>query len=141
LPEVSSYTFDEMQVGMEVSFEHTFSLEDLDSFIRLSGDCSPIHTSDAEAKNRGLQSRVLHGLMVSSLYSTLVGVHLPGRHSLFLGCNIDFHLPVYALEQLRVVGRVKEKHEAYRLVHLKAEIFGPEGSKRSKATLKAQLHA
>ena len=50
----------------------------LEQFVSLSGDRSPIHVSDQAARDLGFQGRVVHGLLLGSLVSGLVGVELPG---------------------------------------------------------------
>jgi 3-hydroxybutyryl-CoA dehydratase len=141
LAELANTTFDELDVDTAVNFTHSFSPEDIEAYILLCGDHSPIHASMEAALARGHQDRVVHGLLASSLYSTLIGVYLPGLHGLLLGCQIDFHQPIYPNEILNVTGTVKTKHIAYRIVDIKAEIRGADGRRRSKAILKVQLHA
>jgi len=107
----------------------------------ISGDTSPIHGSEIEAKARGYRNRVVHGLLTSSLYSTLVGVHLPGRHGLLLGLNLKFHKVVHPGDPLMVWGEVSARQEAYRMVDISARILNGAGEKVSSAKIQVQLHA
>lgn len=107
-PALSEYTFAELRVGMAHSFETIARREDVDALARISGDMSPLHTDADFARSRGHQDRVVHGVLLASYASRLVGVHLPGRNCLLLALQGRFPRPTLVDDQLQVVGTVTE---------------------------------
>ena len=81
-------------------------------------------------------NRVVYGLLTSSFYSTLVGVHLPGKHCILQGIDIQFSKPVYIDDILKISGKVSYINEAYKQIEVKAVITNQENKKVSKATIK-----
>ncbi|HTB33827.1 MAG TPA: MaoC family dehydratase [bacterium] len=136
---MNDFTFDQLFVGQTAQFTRTFSPEDIQAFADLSGDHSPLHVDADYARAAGFSGVVGHGLLSGALYSTLVGVHLPGKRALLRGIQIDFHAPVFAGEPLLVAGTVAEMHAEFRLLMLKAEIRDAAGKLLSKAKIQVGL--
>ena len=61
-------------------------------------------------------------MLLASLLSRLVGVHLPGRRALYLSQSVDFVQPVYVGDEVEVVGEVIRKQLAMRALVIRTEI-------------------
>lgn len=114
--------WDDLAVGLRDSFWVRLSPDAIDSFAMLSGDDNPLHMSDQAAAAAGFPRRVMHGMLTSSLYSRLVGMHLPGKYSLLQAIEISFRNPAYADEDLSVSGEIVSRSEAARVIKIKAMI-------------------
>ena len=130
----------DMRVGLAHSFTAMVTAAMIDDFAKLSGDRNPLHTDDAFARALGHPGRVAHGMLVAAFFSTLAGVHLPGRHALLHGVDADFHRPVYAGDALTVSGEVRHVSQAARQVEIRARITNQRGETVCKATVKVGLH-
>ena len=86
--------FSELKVGMKGSYTKQITQEDVDKFISICNDVNPIHVDEEFAKNAKLPSKIVHGILVSSLISTVVGTKCPGPGSVWLDQNLKFLLPV-----------------------------------------------
>ena len=64
----------------------------------------------------------MHGALVVSLLSRMVGTRFPGPESLWLKCDISFRNPCYAPSMLRFHGVVIQQSEATRCIVLKFDI-------------------
>ncbi len=118
-----SLTYEELTVGLTRSFRRSISEEEIDDFGRLSGDVSPLHSSDAYAASQTkYPSRLVHGMHLASLVSCLVGMHLPGFRSVCLSQAFDFVQPVYAGQEVEVTGEVASKQDTTRTVVLRTRI-------------------
>ena len=93
-----------------------------DAFIELSGDDAQLHTDDDYARRNGFEGRLVHGAMVFSLLSRMVGTRFPGPRSLWLKCDIGFRNPCYAPSVLRFNGVVVQQSEATRSISLTFDI-------------------
>ena len=86
--------FSELKVGMKGDYTKKITQEDVDSFIKICNDINPIHVNEEFAKNAKLPGKIVHGILVSSLISTVVGTKCPGPGSVWLDQSLKFLLPV-----------------------------------------------
>jgi acyl dehydratase len=86
--------------GDHASIEHQFSRADVLAFARLSGDDNPIHLDDEAARAAGFTGVIVHGALVTSLISRLLGTRLPGPGTIYLGQETRFRSPVYPGDRL-----------------------------------------
>lgn len=127
---LSGSKFSDLKLGDSVSFEIRVSPEKVHSFAELVGDFSPLHMDEGFARQTQFSGRIVHGMLLASHFSTLVGMYLPGRNALYLGQEIDFIKPVPVGEQiLNVVGTLIEKHEATRTIIIRTEIVDLKGQR------------
>jgi len=68
-----------------------------------SGDTNRIHFDDDFAKSAGLEGRIAHGLILSSIISKYYGTEFPGPGTLFLGHSTRYRKPVYPDREYRTV--------------------------------------
>lgn len=77
-------------VGMSAQLERSFSDNDVDLFSKLSGDINPIHLDENYAKNTVFASRIVHGSLASSIFSSIFANVLPGPGCIYLKSNLIF---------------------------------------------------
>jgi acyl dehydratase len=92
---------DPVAVGASASIEHVFTLEDVAAFARLSGDENPVHLDADAARSAGFEREIVHGVLVVSLISRLLGTVLPGPGTILLGQELRYRRPVYPGDRLR----------------------------------------
>lgn len=134
---MNEYVFSDFSVGMTESFQRTVTEEMMDSFREISGDINPMHCDEEFAKAQGFAGRLVYGMLTASLYSTLVGVYLPGKNALFQEVETNFRTPVFIGDTLTVTGEVAEIKEKFNRLIIKAVIKNQDGKTVSKATIKA----
>ena len=114
--------FEDIKVGDRASFRHTISDQDVSAFAALSGDFNPLHTDREYASTTQFGRRIVHGMLLASLFSRLLGMHLPGRRCLFMSQSLDFVQPVYVGEELQVCGQVLRTQDATRTLVIQTTI-------------------
>lgn len=119
---MKEFLFDELVVGQEANFLRVLTMSDIEAFTRLSGDFNPLHVDDSYAKNTPMAGLVAHGMLASSLFSTLVGMHMPGKYCLYLSQDIQFRKPVRPDFELVVYGKIINKIEALKIVDIETSI-------------------
>jgi len=108
---------DDFQIGQHVTFTKTFTEDDLRRFIEITGDVNPLHVDDAFAAGTPFGRPVLHGMLTASIFSTMVGMLLPGTGAIYRSQTIQFLLPVHLDETVtahfvvRSVDRAKHRLE------------------------------
>jgi acyl dehydratase len=82
-------------VGARARLVRTFTADDVETFARLSGDRNPLHFDADFAARTRVGRLVVQGGLTTSLFNTLVAMHLPGPGSVFLHQEWDYPAPVY----------------------------------------------
>lgn len=104
------------RVGDTASLTKTFHEEDIRAFAELSLDDNGVHT-DPQLSRRGLFRRpVVHGVLVGSLISSVMGTQLPGHGTVLQDQQIEYLAPVYpgdtVTAEVKLTG-IEEKERYY----------------------------
>ena len=86
--------------------------EDVRKFSELSGDRAPLHTDHEFATKHGFGGTVVHGALLGSYVSQLVGMFLPGPLSVMERMDLGFRRPCIAPCELHLRARVRQVSEA-----------------------------
>lgn len=133
---MNRYTFDEICIGQTETFDVQITEEMMNSFQKITGDINPLHCDEKYAQENNYSGRVCYGMLISSFYSTLAGVYLPGEFSLLLSVDAKMNNPVFIGDVLTVSGTVSEKHDSvFKLIEVKATIRNQNNKKVSSAKL------
>src|SRR5437016_1303819 len=100
--------FNTLEAGTSVVWSHRISATEVDEFADLSGDFNPLHMDDSYARQFGFRGRVVHGMLVNSFLSRVLGMLLPGPGTLWLSQNTRFVQPVYIGDEIEI--EVKVSH-------------------------------
>jgi len=106
------WSFGELFAGMQHTFQVIVTEADVDALAAASGDRSPIHMDAEFARSRGLEGRVVHGVLLSSYASRMVGMHLPGENCLLLSLVSKYPQPVYVGDTVQVTGTIEDLSES-----------------------------
>src|SRR3989344_6929000 len=101
--------FSELKVGMKGSYTKQITQEDVDSFIKICNDVNPIHVNEEYASKTPLKTKIVHGILVSSLISTVVGTKCPGPGSVWLDQSLKFLLPVKINDTITAISEILVK--------------------------------
>lgn len=138
-PAASELKFDDILVGQTFELERSFSAQDVLAFAAISGDYSPLHVDYEYAAGTEFGAQVVHGILLASLFSQLVGMRVPGKHALYLGQDLTFRRPVLIDETVRAVAKVVGKSDATRTLVLSTEIRSAEDKVIVMGTAKVKV--
>lgn len=119
--------FDAIQPGDTAVIRHTFTAEDVAAFAGLSGDFNPLHMEDDFARKTHLRKRVVHGMLVASLVSTLIGMQLPGAGALWMQQSFRWRNPVFVGDTIEVVLKVAHKSVGSRILSIEITAMNQNG--------------
>ena len=88
----------EMVIGQTSEITRNFSDKDVDLFSLLSGDVNPVHLDEAFAKTTIFGGRIVHGALLTSIFSTIFANNLPGPGCIYLKSENKFLKPVFLNE-------------------------------------------
>jgi len=139
---MNEYKYAEITIGQEEKFSVVLTQDKMDKFRDITGDINPLHNDEKFAlQGGGYTGCVAYGLLVSSFYSTLAGVYLPGKWSLIYDVEIGMTAPVYIGDELTVMGKVIGKDDAYKILTLKLQIRNQNGKRVSKGKMRVMVRA
>ncbi|XP_068667589.1 3-hydroxyacyl-[acyl-carrier-protein] dehydratase FERN, mitochondrial isoform X2 [Aristolochia californica] len=92
-----------LKVGSTFRKPKTFNHPDLVNYAEVTGDYNPLHFDSDFAKGKGFEDRLVHGMLVASLFPCILASHFPG--AVYVSQRLQFKLPVYIGDE--VVAEVK----------------------------------
>ncbi|MBL1221986.1 hypothetical protein JET18_14120 [Chryseobacterium sp. L7] len=99
------------------AFKHQFRVDDhvYNGFISVFEDRNVLHTDEEFAKNKGFQSKVMHGNILNGFLSYFIGELLPTDDVMILSQTINFKNPVYLNDVLNFEAVITDQSEAVRV--------------------------
>ena len=114
-------------VGEEAALSTTFTQEDVENFARLSGDTNPVHLDEDYAQHTRFGGRIIHGMLVASLISSVLGTKLPGPGCIYMSQQLSFRAPARVGQRLTAKVRVSEWDNTKGRVVLTTEVANEQG--------------
>lgn len=114
---------DKLSVNQSETFRKTITETDVNLFASITGDINPIHIDEIYAKSTKFGKRIVHGFLVSSFISTVLGTKLPGAGTIYVSQSLNFIAPVYIGDTVEVKVTVKEIIKEKNKVRLVTEIY------------------
>ncbi len=130
---------EDFEVGQHVSFSKTFTEEDLQRFIEITGDVNPLHVDEDFAARTQFGRRVLQGMLTASVFSTMVGMLLPGTGAIYRSQTLHFLLPVHLGETVTAHFVVRSVDRAKHRLEIDAWIENEAGKHVIEGTCEAGL--
>ena len=132
-------TFSDLVPGRKASLTKTVTQKDLDHFIAITGDTNPLHVDEAFAQKTFFGQRIAHGMLSASLFSTLVGMHIPGTGAIYKSQTIKFLRPVFINDTITAWFEIQEICPEKEEVLIKSWIENQNGETVIKGTTVTSL--
>lgn len=117
----------DFKIGDKASVSKIFTDEDVLAFSNLSLDKNPIHLDQSFAEKSVFGRKIVHGMLVASLFSGLLGMKLPGEGSIYLGQSLSFTAPIYIDERVTATVEVIKIRPDKPIVTLRTFCVNSEG--------------
>jgi acyl dehydratase len=118
----------EINIGDKATLSKTFSEIEVENFSKISLDDNPIHLNSEYAKNTVFGKPIVHGILVASLFSGLMGGKFPGHGTVYLGQTLTFKAPVYIDEEVEASVEVVKIRADKPIVTLKTQCVKSDGT-------------
>jgi acyl dehydratase len=118
----SELTFDQIDIGLTKEFDVIITQSLVDDFAKISGDYSPIHMNEEFAKLTKFGKKIVHGMLLASLLSRMVGMYLPGKYALYSSQTLEFHNPCFVGDKITVSSIVNDKSESTKIIKVESKI-------------------
>lgn len=120
-------TIADFHVGQRAEFRKTFTEEDLRHFIAITGDVNPLHVDDAFADRTFFRRRIAHGMLTASLFSTMVGMFIPGTGAIYRTQTLEFLRPVFVGDTVMATFEIVEIDEGEQILKIESRIVNEAG--------------
>lgn len=115
------------KVGEKAQISKIFTEKEVRQFSELSTDTNPIHLDENFAKNSVMGQRIVHGMLVASMFSAILGNKLPGKGTIYLGQSINFKKPILINEQITASVVITNIREDKPIITLETICFNEKG--------------
>ena len=116
------------KVGDKATLSKTFTESEVEYYAKISLDDNPVHLNQEYAESTVFAQRIVHGLLVASLFSGLIGGKLPGHGSVYLGQSLNFKAPVYLYEKVEASVEVVKIREDKPIITLRTVCLKSDGT-------------
>ena len=116
-------SYDDISIGQQESFMIKITASMVEKFSNLSGDLNPLHMDNEFAESSSFKKRIVHGMLLASFFSQLIGMKLPGKNALYFSQTLNFRSPCYIDDEIEVVGEVTEKSDSTQIITVSTSIF------------------
>jgi acyl dehydratase len=117
-----------IKVGDKATLSKAFSGSEVENFAKISLDDNPIHLNKEYAESTVLGQPVVHGILVASLLSGLMGGKFPGHGTVYLGQTLKFMAPVYIGEEIEASVEVIKIRKDKPIITLKTQCVKRDGT-------------
>ena len=119
----ANYKFDDITIGLTKEFSVEITESMVDNFAEFSGDYNELHMDENYASTTSFGKRICHGMLLTSFFSRLVGMSIPGKNALYFSQSINFQSPCFIGDRIIVRGEVTEKSESTHIITIKTTIL------------------
>lgn len=119
------YYIDELYVGQY--YEKRFSI--LESagniFAQISNDFNPIHLDAQTASKTRFKKKIVHGMLIVSYFSGIIGTEFPGEGSIYVSQDVSFKKPVLYNVDIKIRVEIATIEASKNCLTLKTQCIGP----------------
>jgi len=123
IEEAKKISFEDIFIGQKENFSTKITESMVDEFSEFSGDFNPLHIDNEYAASSTFGKRIVHGMLLASFFSQLIGMKLPGENSLYFSQTLNFRSPCYINDEIQIQGEVTEKSNSTKIVSISTSIF------------------
>lgn len=117
-----------LKVGDKATLSKAFTKNEVQHFAEISLDDNPIHLDRKYAESTVFGQPIVHGILVASLLSGLMGGKFPGHGTVYLGQTLKFMAPVYIDEEVEASVEVVKIREDKPIITLKTQCAKSDGT-------------
>jgi len=120
---LNELSYNDISIGQQESFIIKITESMVEQFSNLSGDLNPLHMDNEFAESSSFNKRIVHGMLLASFFSQLIGMKLPGKNALYFSQTLNFRSPCYIDDEIEVIGEVTEKSDSTQIITVSTTIF------------------
>jgi 3-hydroxybutyryl-CoA dehydratase len=107
--------YEEIEIGQTAKYTKWITPSIIDDFIAICGDNNPIHVKG--------EKPIVHGMLICSFISTLIGKQLPGDGALWKSFDVKFIQTIHVWDKIVIIGQVHSKNDRIKSIKLLIDVF------------------
>jgi 3-hydroxybutyryl-CoA dehydratase len=111
-------SFADLKAGDEVFEKRCFTYETITAFSAITNDTAPVHNNHDYANTMGFNKIIVQGLLVTSPFSRLIGMYLPGERALLGKIEFKYNRPTYCNQELIYKARIEKMRPPLKIIQL-----------------------
>lgn len=129
-----------MKVGDSYEIEFSFTQEQVNDFCKISGDFNPLHWDEAFAASTPFKKPIIHGALIASVFSRVMGMEFPGSGSVYLKQVSEFKRPLYVGQIYHAKFEVESINEIKHTAEINTQVFEMERGKLMVDGMASVMH-
>ena len=130
-----------MKVGDSYEIEFSFTQDQVNDFCKISGDFNPLHWDEVFAATTPFKKPIIHGALIASVFSRVMGMEFPGSGSVYLKQVSEFKRPLYVGQTYQAKFEVESVNESKHTVEIKTQVFEMERGKLMVDGMATVMHS
>lgn len=123
---MGKYNINELYVGQYYEKE-IFVTENMGvMFAEISKDYNPIHLDSKVAKESRFGRKIVHGMLIGSYFSGIIGNEFPGAGTIYVSQKVFFRRPVYYDVKIKIKVEITGINKEKSRVFLKTQCISAE---------------
>lgn len=122
-------TFDDLKTGQSASLTRTLTPQDIKMFGMASRSMGPVHLDETYIQSKPFNRIISHGMWLEALFSSLLGLELPGPGTTYVKQSLSFLNPIAAGETVTAKAIVTAKNKERKEVTLALTCTDSKGRK------------
>lgn len=123
---MEKYSISELYVGQYYETEISVKEEMGVIFAEISKDHNPIHLDSKAAEKSRFGRKIVHGMLIGSYFSGIIGNEFPGPGSIYVSQKIFFRRPVYYDVNVKIKVEITGVNKEKRRVILRTQCINEE---------------
>jgi acyl dehydratase len=130
-----------IQLGASFEIEFSFTQEQVNDFCKISGDFNPLHWDETFAATTPFKKPIIHGALIASVFSKVMGMDFPGSGSVYLKQVSEFKRPLYVGQTYRAFFQVVSINDLKNTAEISTQVFELERGKIMVDGIASVMHA
>lgn len=128
------------QIGDRHEITFSFTQEQVNNFCKISGDFNPLHWDEAYAAETPFKKPIIHGALIASVFSRVMGMEFPGEGSVYVKQVSEFKRPLFVGLTYRAVFEVVSINREKHIAEVSTQVFEMERGKLMVDGIATALH-
>jgi acyl dehydratase len=128
------------QIGDQHEITFSFTQEQVNDFCKISGDFNPLHWDEAYAAETPFKKPIIHGALIASVFSRVMGMEFPGQGSVYLKQITEFKRPLFVGVTYTAKFKIDSINSEKHLAEIKTQVFEPERGKLMVDGIATAMH-
>jgi acyl dehydratase len=129
-----------IHLGASFEIEFSFTQEQVNEFCKISGDFNPLHWDEDFAATTPFKKPIIHGALIASVFSKVMGMDFPGSGSVYLKQVSEFKRPLYVGQTYRALFQVATINELKHTAEITTQVFELERGKLMVDGIASVMH-